>query len=116
MYITASILLAFLAFAHSAELDVAHYLAKSQENLDQQSVVCFKPTDGENIYSYTIPHLNTSKSIIDFAKFKGKPLLLVNVATYCQSASEYPVYNKIVEKFGNQIEIVAFPSKYIIEF
>lgn len=110
MYIKCAItLLAFIAVANSADLDVAHYLAKSQENLDQQSVVCSKPTDGDSIYKYTIPHLNTSQGIIDFGKFKGKPLMLVNVATYCQSASEYPVYNQLIEKFGNDIQIVGFP-------
>ncbi len=111
-HLTVSIVLAaFIALAHSAEeVNVGGYLSKAQENVDQLSVHCFKPSDDDTIYKYSIPHLNESQGVIDFAKFKGKPLLLVNVATFCQSASEYPVYNKFVEKYGNQIEIVGFPS------
>lgn len=105
----ALVTLAFLGIANAA-LDVGQYLTKEQEFLDQPWVVCAKPTDGDKIYDYSIEHLNASLGKIEFSKFKGKPLLIINVATYCHSTYEYPLYNKLVEKFGDKLALVAFPS------
>ena len=107
-FIVGSVLLA-VASAADSPLDVGAYLTKSQENLDQPWVVCAKPTDDDNIYKYSIAHLNSSLGTIDFSKFKGKPVLIVNVATFCGSTIEYPLYNQLKDKFGSQLEIVAFP-------
>ncbi len=112
MHLQAGLTFAFLAVVLAADrpLDVGSYLTEEQEHLDQEFVHCAKPTDGDNIYKYSIAHLNASQGVIDFAKFKGKPLLIVNVATFCHSTLEYPMYNKIVEKYGDKIALVAFPS------
>ena len=112
MHAVVFIVAALVAFGQSAEVsvNVSGYLTKGQENLDRPWVLCSAPTDGDNIYKYSIAHLNSSQGIIDFAQFKNKTLLLVNVATFCQSPIEYPVYNQLKEKFGDKIEIVGFPS------
>lgn len=77
---------------------------------DKSFVVCSKPTDSDSIYKYSIPHLNESLGTIDFNNFRGKPILIVNVATFCESTIEYPLYNQLKDKFGDKVEIVAFPS------
>lgn len=106
---SALVTLAFLGLANAA-VDVGQYLTKDQEFSDQPWVACAKVTDDDNIHKYSIEHLNASLGKIEFSKFKGKPILIVNVATYCHSTFEYPLYNKLVEKFGDKLALIAFPS------
>lgn len=87
-----------------------HYLKANEELKDRPWVYCAKPSDDDSIYRYSILHLNQSLGAIDFAEFKGKPILLVNVATFCESTIEYPLYNQLKDQFGDQLVIVAFPS------
>ena len=56
-----------------------HYLSLDQENKDRPWVVCAAANDGDNIYKYSIPHLNQSLGLIDFSAHRGKPLLLSNI-------------------------------------
>lgn len=89
----------------SAELS-GHYLSLEQENKDRPFVQCAAPTDDDSVYKYSIPYLNQSLGLLDFSQFRGKPLLLVNVATFCESTIEYPLYNQLKDKFGDKLIIV----------
>ncbi|KAH9404271.1 PREDICTED: glutathione peroxidase-like [Rhagoletis zephyria] len=98
-----------LSIAKTPQLS-GHYLTLEQENTDRPWVSCAAPTDDDSIYKYSIPYLNQSLGLLDFSQFRGKPLLLVNVATFCESTIEYPLYNQLKDKFGDKLIIVAFPS------
>lgn len=86
------------------------YLVAEAELKDKPYVDCSRPTDDDNIYKYSIKYLNSSLGTLDFSSLKGKPILLVNVATFCESTIEYPLLNGLKDKFGDKLEIVAFPS------
>ena len=47
---------------------------------------------------------------IDFADFKGKKLMVVNVASECGFTNQYAQLQELHEKYGDKIEIVGFPS------
>lgn len=93
--------------SHSRYLTPAQFLVDS--NFTERFVDCFNSTDGDNIYRYTIPRLNSSLPDIKFNDFKGKVILLINTATYCRGTVEFPQYNKLLEQFADKLEIVAFP-------
>lgn len=100
-----------LSSSAKADLELSgHYLSLEQENKDRPWVPCAAPTDDDSIYKYSIPYLNQSLGLLDFSQFRGKPLLLVNVATFCESAIEYPFYNQLKDRFGDKLQIFAFPS------
>ena len=96
-----------IVFADGEYLKVSEEANKTG---DKQFVLCSRPTDDDSIYKYSIKYLNQSLGTLDFAHFRGKPLLLVNVATFCESTIEYPLLNGLKDKFGDALEIIAFPS------
>ena len=49
-------------------------------------------------------------SVIDFAQYKGKNLLIVNVASKCGFTPQYGELQKLHEQFGEKITILGFPA------
>jgi len=42
-------------------------------------------------------------------EFEGRPLLIVNVASFCMFTEHYPKLNKLKDHFGDRLNIIAFP-------
>ena len=49
-------------------------------------------------------------SEIDFAAFKGKKIMVVNVASECGYTHQYQQLQEIFEEFKSELVIVGFPS------
>ena len=49
-------------------------------------------------------------TLIDFGKYKGKNLLIVNVASKCGFTPQYADLQDLHEKFGDKITILGFPA------
>lgn len=47
---------------------------------------------------------------IDFSQYKGKTLLIVNVASKCGYTPQYTDLQKLHEQYGNKITILGFPA------
>ncbi len=47
---------------------------------------------------------------IDFATFKGKKMLVVNVASECGYTSQYQQLEELYEEFNDRLVIIGFPS------
>ncbi len=47
---------------------------------------------------------------IDFAQYKGKTLLIVNVASKCGYTPQYTDLEKLHETYGSKITILGFPA------
>jgi len=47
---------------------------------------------------------------IDFSAYKGKTLLIVNVASKCGNTPQYADLQKLHEQFGNKVTILGFPA------
>ena len=65
-------------------------------------------TTGQSIYDFKINSLEGEE--IDFAKYKGKNLLIVNVASRCGSTPQYADLEKLHEEFGDQVVVLGFPA------
>ena len=48
--------------------------------------------------------------MIDFASFKGKKVLLVNVASKCGYTPQYEDLQKLHEQYGDKLVVLGFPS------
>ena len=48
--------------------------------------------------------------IIDFSKFKGKKVLVVNTASKCGNTPQYDDLEKLYEKYKSKLVIVGFPA------
>lgn len=60
------------------------------------------------IYDFKIPAL-TGDSTIDFSQFKGKKILVVNVASKCGYTPQYEGLQKLQEKYANNLVIIGLP-------
>jgi len=68
--------------------------------------------------AFTLPATNTIHSFkvksieggqIDFAKFKGKKILVVNTASKCGFTPQYEALEKVYEQYKDKLVIVGFP-------
>jgi glutathione peroxidase len=61
-----------------------------------------------DFYSFSIPALD-GDSTIQMADYKGKHLLLVNVASKCGYTPQYEGLQELYEKYNDQLTIIGFP-------
>ena len=61
-----------------------------------------------SIYEFKVPGL--IGGTIDFSKFKGKMILVVNTASKCGNTPQYDDLEKLYEKYKNKLVIVGFPA------
>ena len=60
-----------------------------------------------NIYQFKVKGLTDGE--IDFANFKGKKIMVVNLASECGFTPQYQQLQELYEKCGDKIEIVGIP-------
>ncbi|MFS8082635.1 MAG: glutathione peroxidase [Ginsengibacter sp.] len=61
-----------------------------------------------NIYQFKVAALDGST--IDFSKFKGKKILVVNTASKCGFTPQYAELEKLYTTYGDKLVIVGFPA------
>lgn len=63
---------------------------------------------GTSIYEFKVAGLDGNE--IDFAKFKGKKIMIVNTASKCGNTPQYEGLQKLYEKYKDKLVIVGFPA------
>jgi len=63
---------------------------------------------GGPIYDFKVPGLDGTD--IDFSKFKGKKIMIVNTASKCGNTPQYADLEKLYEKYKDKLVIVGFPA------
>ena len=61
-----------------------------------------------SIYDFKVTSLDGQQ--IDFSKFKGKKVLIVNTASKCGQTPQYAELQQLHEKYKNNLVIVGFPA------
>lgn len=61
-----------------------------------------------SIYDFKVTSLDGGT--IDFSKFKGKKILIVNTASQCGNTPQYAELEELNKKYGNSLVIVGFPA------
>lgn len=61
-----------------------------------------------SVYDFKINSIDGEE--IDFAKYKGKSLLIVNVASKCGYTPQYADLEKLHEQYGDKIVVLGFPA------
>jgi glutathione peroxidase len=62
----------------------------------------------DTIYQFKVPSL--LGGTIDFSKFKGKKILVVNTASKCGNTPQYDDLEKLYEQYKDKMVIVGFPA------
>jgi len=60
------------------------------------------------IYDFKVPGLEGGT--IDFSKFKGKKIMIVNTASKCGNTPQYADLEKLYEEYKDKLVIVGFPA------
>lgn len=60
------------------------------------------------VYDFKIPSLQGDT--IDFARYKGKNLLIVNTASKCGYTYQYEDLQKLHEQYGDKVAVLGFPA------
>ena len=60
------------------------------------------------IYDFKVPSL--SGDTIDFKKFKGKMIMIVNTASKCGNTPQYAELEKLYQQYQKKLVIVGFPA------
>ncbi len=63
----------------------------------------------KSIYDFTLKSLDGAEEI-SLSKYKGKKILLVNVASKCGYTPQYEDLQKLHEKYGDKLVILGFPA------
>lgn len=63
---------------------------------------------GSTIYDFKMNSIDGDQ--IDFAKYKGKTLLIVNVASKCGNTPQYADLEKLNKQYGDKLVILGFPA------
>ncbi|HVZ58011.1 MAG TPA: glutathione peroxidase [Chitinophagaceae bacterium] len=61
-----------------------------------------------SIYEFKVPGLTGGQ--IDFSRFKGKKILIVNTASKCGNTPQYDGLEKLYTKYKDKLVIVGFPA------
>lgn len=67
-----------------------------------------QPNVESSIYDFKMKSLDGKE--IDFSKFKGKNLLIVNTASKCGYTPQLKDLEKLHEEFGNKVAVLGFPA------
>lgn len=67
-----------------------------------------RPVKASLIYQFKVPGL--LGGTIDFSKFKGKKILVVNTASKCGNTPQYDDLEKLYNKYKGKLVIVGFPA------
>src|SRR4051812_6510244 len=62
----------------------------------------------KNIYEFKVPGLDGKT--INFKKFKGKKIMIVNTASKCGNTPQYSDLEKLYEKYKDKLVIIGFPA------
>lgn len=68
----------------------------------------FDQTMESSFYDFKLKDINGKE--VDFAEFKGKKLLLVNVASKCGYTKQYAQLQELYAEHGDKIVILGFPA------
>ncbi|MBK5278417.1 MAG: glutathione peroxidase [Bacteroidia bacterium] len=71
------------------------------------SIIIFMST-ASSLYDFRMNALDGQS--IDFSKYQGKTLLIVNVASKCGNTPQYADLQKLQEAYGDKVTILGFPA------
>ena len=65
-------------------------------------------TGNHSIHTFKVKSI--SGGTIDFSKFKGKKILIVNTASKCGYTPQYEALQKVADQYKDKLVIVGFPA------
>ena len=68
----------------------------------------FTSFNAKNIYAFKVPEINGGT--INFSKYKGKKILIVNTALECQYTYQFGALQNLYSTYKDKLVVIGFPS------
>jgi glutathione peroxidase len=85
----------------------ANTIKSKPDNLQTTNIMT-EETAKKSFYDFKMEAIDGK--MIDFATYKGKKVLLVNVASQCGYTPQYEQLQALHEKYGNKVVVLGFPA------
>lgn len=82
--------------------------SRQESNVQNSNDMTTNTLTTTSFYDLKVPTLD-EQDTIDFADFKGKKVLLVNVASKCGYTPQYEGLQKLYETYGDSLIVIGFP-------
>ncbi|MEP6676706.1 MAG: glutathione peroxidase [Ferruginibacter sp.] len=86
----------------------AFFCCSAQNNNSVAAPATATVVKDSSIYDFKVEGLDGKT--IDFSKFKGKKIMIVNTASQCGNTPQYSDLQKLYEKYKDKLVIVGFPA------
>lgn len=80
----------------------------SSQSARQRPANATAPT-GTSFYSFKMPELESGKTV-DFSQYKGKKLVLLNVASKCGYTPQYADWEAFYKQHSDKVVVLGFPA------
>ncbi len=70
-------------------------------------ITAFTLPTTQTVYSFKVPSIDGGE--IDFSKYKGKKILIVNTASECQFTYQYAALQSLYNAHKNKLVVIGFP-------
>lgn len=104
---TFGFLILFTFFGCKVNQVTTNTTSRTANNNSPLSTIAVHDSDN-NIYQFKV--LGLEGDTIDFAKFRGKKVLIINTASKCKYTPQYEYLEKLHTTYGNKLVVVGFPS------
>ena len=103
------IILSIFLFANCSSSKTSNSEAETNsEILEVTAVSSSEVVAVKNLHYFSIKSLDESTTL-NMADYKGKKILLVNVASKCGYTSQYEGLQKLNDQHGDKVQIIGFP-------
>lgn len=83
-------------------------VTNTNSSIMNKEIKAISPVTSKSIYDFKVEALDGST--IDFSKFKGKKILIVNTASACGFTPQYEGLEALYKKYQDKLVIVGFPA------
>lgn len=102
------VIISALLAACSSKYNSGKEVVDAQKAITAEKNEALVPTQQSSIHGFKVPSL-TGESI-DFSKFNGKKILIVNTASKCGYTPQYKELETLYEQWKQKLVIVGFPA------
>lgn len=91
------------------------YCTTNSQNTDKQSGInTTMTTPSSSFYDLNVLSLD-EQDTLQMSDYKGKKILIVNVASRCGFTPQYAGLQKLHEKYGDSLQIIGFPCNQFLK-
>lgn len=103
LFIAGAVIAAVLLISYNFGVIKSIFLKK-----DSMAMIDMAQEHKGSLYNFTLDDLEGNP--VKLAEYKGKPVVLINVASKCGFTKQYADWQKFHEEYGDKVTVLGFPA------